>query len=638
MTAIDARAAATAVRSHTWRAARPDELDDIVCTFDTGLRLTAACAGACALFARLGFSLAPGESLASVPREVRERWAPVFDRVLTGESVVADLELAIGDRLVHYETKVQPLHDAAGVLTGIRAVARDITRRAAAEARLREIDARHALLLGATEDGVFDWDIVSGRIWHSPRANRLLGIDDADAIWHIDAWGERVHPDDRPRVQAALDAHFAHGAPYREVQRVRRGDGVWRWYETQGSLARDDAGHPVRMVGSFRDVTERVEAEEALLLAQARMTQAFRMARVGAWSFTPATGEIWWSEETYRLFERDPVVGAPTYADFLDYLHPDDRAPLVEAVDAALAGADRYEVLHRVLRPGREPDVFRGMGVVTRHPDGTVHVLAGTVIDVTAQTRTERALREAKELAEKSSRAKSDFLASMSHELRTPLNAVIGFAQRLEKLPAGAPLAERDRLFVSRIVSNGRHLLTVIDDILDIARIEAGRMTVERGPTDVGTLCAEVLAQLDGAPRAAGVALLLEAPDDLAPVLSDSARLRQVLVNLVGNALKFTVAGRVTVRVHADPATHRPLAIDVVDTGIGIAADRLPHIFDKFEQGDRGTHRRYGGTGLGLTICRELCTMMGHTLGVTSVEGEGSTFTIRLSPDDTPDR
>jgi signal transduction histidine kinase len=271
------------------------------------------------------------------------------------------------------------------------------------------------------------------------------------------------------------------------------------------------------------------------------------------------------------------------------------------------------------------------MGMVTRQADGSVLQLAGTVIDVTAQHRTELALREAKELAERSSSAKSDFLASMSHELRTPLNAVIGFAQRLERLPAGAPLGDRDRLFVSRISSNGRHLLTVIDDILDIARIEAGRLEIEPGPVDVGTLCAEVVAQLEGAPRAAGTTLALEVPEDLAPVVSDSVRLRQVLVNLVGNALKFTVTGGTTVRVHADPVTHRPVAIDVVDTGIGIAADRLPHIFEKFEQADRGTHRRYGGTGLGLTICRALCEMMGHTLTVASVEGVGSTFTIRFA-------
>ena len=630
-----ALAADARLHGHRWRAARPDELDDLVCRFDPALRLVSACAATVALFAKLGVPLEPGAAFADrTSAATQARWRPVFDRALLGETIVAAVDLEVDGRRAQYEVKVQPVRDAAGTVTGICAIARDVTRRAAAEERLREIEARHELLLGGTEDGVFDWEIDSGRVWFSPRALALYGFAADERSYHVDDWRERIHADDVAAVEAALEQHLVRGEPYRVLHRFRRGDDAWRWFEAQGRAARDERGAPTRMVGSFRDVTERIEADQELLLVHARMEQAFRMARVGAWTFTPSTGEIWWSRGTYLLFGRDPAEGPPTYEGFLAYLPPDDREPLMAAVDVALAGADRYEVQHGVERPDGERRHFAAMGMVTRSADGAVLQLAGTVIDVTEQHRTESALREAKELAERSSSAKSDFLASMSHELRTPLNAVIGFAQRLERLPVGSVLTDRDRLFVSRIASNGRHLLTVIDDILDIARIEAGRLEIEFGPVDVGTLCAEVVAQLEGAPRAAGTTLTLEVPEDLAPVVSDSVRLRQVLVNLVGNALKFTATGGTTVRVHADPVTHRPRAIDVVDTGIGIAADRLPHIFEKFEQAERGTHRRFGGAGLGLTICRALCEMMGHDLSVASVAGAGSTFTIRFADAD----
>jgi PAS domain S-box-containing protein len=626
----------TSIALLDWRRAGNDAPDDLIWVVDAAIRMVECCDASRVILARMGIPAEMTFGFSAVKSPLlrdgeRDAWERLYRHVLeTGErvSAEADLFLMPGAAPVRWEIRLRARRDAEGAITGVRCVARDMTRRVRAEARLREIEARHELLLGATEDGIFDVDLATGNIWHSPRALELVGVDDPATYHHIEHLQAIVHPDDREAADAAFAEHLAHGTPYRTEIRIRRRDGAWRWIETQGKAARDADGRPVRMVGSNRDVTARREAEQALHVAHDRLEQAFQMARVGAWTFTPATNAIWWSDGTFRLFGRDPALGPPDYATYLGYVHPDDRDALVAAVGAALAGGERYAIEHRAVREDGTVLTFSAMGLVTRTPDGSVQSLAGTVLDITPHKATEHALRDAKEAAEASSRAKSDFLASMSHELRTPLNAVIGFAQRLERLPVGTPLGDKDRLFVERIASNGRHLLALIDDILDIARIEAGRMDVEFAPTDIGTLCAEVVTQLEAAPRAAGVALLLEVPDDLAPVRSDSRRLRQVLVNLVGNALKFTAEGSVRVRVVADPATHRPSAIEVVDTGIGIPADRLGHIFGKFEQAERGTQRRFGGTGLGLAISRALCEMMGHDLGVRSTEGVGSTFSV----------
>jgi NO-binding membrane sensor protein with MHYT domain/nitrogen-specific signal transduction histidine kinase len=231
-------------------------------------------------------------------------------------------------------------------------------------------------------------------------------------------------------------------------------------------------------------------------------------------------------------------------------------------------------------------------------------------------------LRAALVEAEQANLAKSHFLARMSHELRTPLNSVIGFANLLQK-HAAENLRPQERNYVERIGANGRHLLSLINNILDLAKVEAGHMTVDITDVDPGPLVADVVAQLEGALRDRPVKLVADLPAQLGHIPTDEGKLRQILVNLIGNAIKFTESGSVTVRVIANSSTHRPERIDVIDTGIGIPADRINAIFSPFEQADTSTTRMYGGTGLGLAITRSFCGLLGAELTVTKREGAG---------------
>jgi signal transduction histidine kinase/CheY-like chemotaxis protein len=231
--------------------------------------------------------------------------------------------------------------------------------------------------------------------------------------------------------------------------------------------------------------------------------------------------------------------------------------------------------------------------------------------------------------AEKASRAKSEFLAHMSHELRTPLNAVIGFADILHKNKAGNQRPQ-DLAYVDRIGANGRHLLVLINNVLDLAKVESGHMELDISRVCLASLIEDVVEQLGGASEERRVPLRVDMPATLGMISTDAPKLRQILVNLIGNADKFTESGSITIHVHTDDDRLTPRRIDVVDTGVGIPADRLDAVFRPFEQADSSTSRKYGGTGLGLPITLTMCELLGASLTVTSVLGEGSTFSIEL--------
>jgi len=314
----------------------------------------------------------------------------------------------------------------------------------------------------------------------------------------------------------------------------------------------------------------------------------------------------------------------------------------------ALAAPDSREAMEAVLEVSEERSPgsgLRGIEVTGVRASGArfpVELAVASVVhrgepasvlvvrDVTARKQIEEMLRQIAEEAEESSRAKSAFLANMSHELRTPLNAVIGFANVLRRNRDGGA-GDREGVFLDRIASNGRHLLSLINDVLDLSNIEAGRMDVELESVDVLPFIEDAVQSLELArPSRKGPALRIDVPAVLEPIMADRQRLRQVLINLVGNALKFTEDGEVVVRVVATGET--AASIEVQDSGIGIPADRMPHIFSPFRQVDSSTSRRYGGTGLGLTISRSLCEMMSFALDGESELGSGSTFRIDFAP------
>ncbi len=311
-----------------------------------------------------------------------------------------------------------------------------------------------------------------------------------------------------------------------------------------------------------------------------------------------------------RIYLRDGITACP-----------DDRLPLARA----LQGESVDEETYLVRGPGRAPDLWLGKSArPLRDGDGNPIGAVALVRDITASRRA-RELQREKEVAEAANRTKSLFLATVSHELRTPLTAIIGYVNLLLAGRSESPAESRH--FLERVLENGRLLLEDIDDLLDLAKIEAGRMSARLEPLDAAAFAAEVVARFELQAKTRALSLRLEAEPDLPMVSTDAAKLRRILGNIIGNALKFTERGGVSVAVRRAGGE---VAIRVTDTGIGIPAAKLGEVFDAFHQLDQGGPRKYGGVGLGLAICRSLAELIGARLAVESREGGGSTFTMLL--------
>lgn len=377
----------------------------------------------------------------------------------------------------------------------------------------------------------------------------------------------------------------------------------------------------------FNRMAQQLQASfGALQSSEQRLQLAVRGARVGIWDWDVEKDELLWDDSMYRLYdvERDEFGGA--YDAWRNRLLPEDVARATADVQAALRGEREFVSEFRVRRRDGSIRVIRGLGQ-TIHEGGRARRMVGVNWDVTDQLAT-LALREAKEQADSASRAKSAFLAHMSHEIRTPLNAVLGFAQLLQRSPT-LPAADRD--YVQDILRAGNHLLDLVNDVLDMAKIEAGRMTVRPATFDLHGLLRDLETLVGGQAGERRLQFDVERRGRLPRRLTlDEGKLRQILVNVAGNAVKFTAEGRVVLRVEMREADGEPrLVIEVEDTGPGIAAGELSRVFEPFEQTAAGATSQQG-TGLGMSLSRACARLMGGDLTVRSEVGVGTLFRLEL--------
>ena len=422
------------------------------------------------------------------------------------------------------------------------------------------------------------------------------------------------------------------------------------WWQTRLTALRDADGRAHRIVGRSFEITERKNQEQRVQALTERLRLATESAQVGVWDLDLLQNRLAWDERQLGIYGVTAADFGGTYRAWRQRVHPADILRVEEEYRAAVEGRASFNTEFRIIRPNGEERIVRAGASVQRNPAGRPVRMVGVSWDVTAERRAREGVVRAKEEAERlngeltsalaraqdlareasaATIAKSEFLANMSHEIRTPLNAVIGMSGLL--LESG--LTGEQREFAETIRSSGDGLLSLINDILDYSKIESGHLDLERRAFDLRT-CIESALDLLSA-RAAGKGLdLLYRMDEGVPeaIVGDETRLRQVLVNLLTNAVKFTECGEVFVSIHAVPAENGSprLTFAVYDSGIGIPADRLDRLFKTFSQVDASTTRQYGGTGLGLAISQRLVQLMGGLIVVDSEPGRGSVFRFEI--------
>ena len=493
---------------------------------------------------------------------------------------------------------------------------------AAGEQRLR-------VALEASDLALWEWDLTTGNILVDRTYFGFLGLDRDDQVLPITDLVALVAPEDLQVFRGAIADAVRGAAPLFQVQhRMRHADGRWVWIETSGTASRRDAdGRVTRMTGTNSNITERKQLERALSNTL-RVLRALLETLPLPVILRDAERRVTLVNDAFeKMFgiPRDEIVGKqldddPHRMSVRNYRETDEQLL-----------AERKSLRYETSIPARNGTLYDV--IIAKTPllaeDGTITGIASVITDISEQKRTAGVLEKARVAAEAAVQAKSRFLANMSHELRTPLNGVVGMASLLENTALDA----KQRRFVRTLKSSAEALITLINDVLDLSKAEAGKLTIASGPFELRRELEQVVGLFGARAHDKGIEIAAHITRGVpATVHGDPIRLRQVLGNLVNNAVKFTDSGAVLLTVTAIPSGAGPATLEfsVTDTGVGIAPAEQRRIFDAFEQADGSVTRKFGGTGLGLAISRQLVELMHGMMALESEPGHGSRFSFRI--------
>jgi PAS domain S-box-containing protein len=496
----------------------------------------------------------------------------------------------------------------------------DITQEKAMQKQLKKSEERLNLAMDAAEHGFWDWDLDTNNVYMSPRYFTMLGYAPGELSMSFETWKNLLHPEDQVSIVDQIRDKIEHGIPFAEEFRLKTKSGDWMWILGRGnSFEMDTDSNPHRAVGTHTDITERKKIEKELRKNEARYrglveSQKDLIVRVDSHNKFTYVNDAYC--DTFGK-TREEIIGKS----FMPLIHEDDLEDTMKAMKRI------EEPPYRVYLEQRAMTVNGWRWLAWE--DYAIKNEAGETVEIQGVGRDITDLKEAQIAAESANQAKSEFLANMSHEIRTPLNAVIGFSDLLEdyiEVKAGEK-------YLEGIKTAGENLLDLINDILDLSKIEAGKFNIEYKMTDLKDLLNDLYSVFHQQAEEKGLELSIIIDQNMPPVIyTDKIRLRQILLNLIGNALKFTEKGSVKIHVSAkmNQETIKTLTFKVIDTGIGISEDQQEKIFKAFEQKDGQSTRKYGGTGLGLAISRRLAKMMNGKLSLESRVNEGSTFILTL--------
>ncbi len=510
-------------------------------------------------------------------------------------------------------------YGADGAPTRLFGFFEDITERRERERANEELSRRLDVALRAAKMGVWELEREIDVLNWDDATRELYGVKKTGGPLSFKDWAACMHPDDVVAATEAIGRAIGGGQEFNQLFRIILPDGQTRHVAGRGLVRTREDGMTV-VTGVNWDVTHEVEARSALETLSSRLDIALSAAGAGVFEYDLSTGEVYWDGRDFEMHGwSDP--GRPlSYEDWEQFVHPDDIAAAAEAVRVAAETRGVFDHRYRIIRKDGEERVVHGKALVKESARGR-WVMTGVNWDVTEEVRVRRELEQRRVEAEAANLAKSRFLATMSHEIRTPLNGVLGMTQLLEM----TGLDDKQRTYARTIRSSGESLLGLIDDVLDIAKIEAGKLELDERAFQLRGMIEAAADTVRAQALEKSLRLVLDVDASLpAWVMGDDKRVRQVLINLLGNAVKFTDEGGVTVSARAGDGDR--IRFEVADTGPGVPSDQRAVIFERFAQADMSATRRHGGAGMGLAIAAELVGVAGGEIGVSDAPGGGAAF------------
>ena len=551
----------------------------------------------------------------------------------TGEPQVIEYSLTIMDGSYRrFEARIAPMPDRHTLF-----LTRDMTDRMEAAEQLRVSEELYRSVASSISDGLMVVQLDGKVVALNPAGCQILGVqaNDGEQLTMDDLENHPLLQDDLvtplPRDEWPLMRTIRTGqAIHGELHPLRRTDGDQLWVTVSTHLLRISPDAPAfAAVVAFRDVTQAHRASQALAQSEERWKFALEGAGDGVWDWDVATNQMYYSSRGKAMLGYEDDEIGDSLDQVISLIHPDDKSAVLSEMDAYLArGEGLFQAEFRMgHKDGRTLWILSRGKIMNRDRDGRPLRVVGTHTDITLLKQAEQVMRD-KQMAVAASKAKSEFLSRMSHEIRTPLNAITGFAQLLQLKQDSERASPKEKMFVEQILQAGDHLMALINDVLDLQKVEAGVLTLHMEPMQLADEVRQTIGMLKPMADQKQVVLHNDVPDGLS-VIADRQRLRQVLVNLGSNAIKYNRPSG-TVHFHVDAASSpHVLQLHVSDTGHGISSDDLLRLFQPFERLGRETSS-VEGTGLGLIITRSLVEAMGGSLGIQSTVGQGTSVTMAL--------
>ncbi|MBF0620504.1 MAG: PAS domain S-box protein [Magnetococcales bacterium] len=556
---------------------------------------------------------------------------------LINSALAGDIEFDTEFRIIWPDGSVRHVRSAGlvnystrGLPESMVGVNWDITILRHAEQSIRNNEERFRALADFSPIGIFQASPEGKGIYVNKRWSEISHFSSEKTLG--EGWINAIHPEDRQRTVESWQHVVANKEPWAEQSRIIRPDGEVRWVEFQAFPELNSQGALVSYVGSVVDHTEEKNIVLALKESEDRLINSERMFR----SLVEQAYAIFWrfdldaDQFTYMSPQSEVLLGyaIDSWTDLDSWkarIYPDDREWASQYCIARTARGQDHTLEYRAVTKSGRVVWIRDVVTVVTDQKGMPAEMLGIMFDVTKTKEAETNLRSAKREAEKANQAKSIFLATMSHEIRTPLNAILGMGEVLNE----TELTETQKWSVDTLNRSGEVLLSLINDVLDLSKIEAGQLILEKATFDLHLLVREAVNIFEFTAREKGIVLDLQIDDEVPCwVEGDSTRLRQMLLNLIGNALKFTQKGAISIRLGS--SMEDKIFFSVEDTGLGISQAHQEEIFKPFTQADASTTRKHGGTGLGLTICQRLVDLMDGKIWVESTLDQGSTFTFLI--------